>query len=161
MPLRSNLLKLESSILPRAKRASSKTTQLQKNDAGNSRMPLSSNLLKLESSILTQVKRATNRNNVATEKQIQKKKSSGTKWSRRRNVRRRNVPDPYFKYHKPICINLISIIQFWNSVIWTYVKKWSVLYIRTWQEKNGKNWIFNFHSADHIFQNWKKKSSKL
>ena len=33
MPLSANLLKLESSILPRAKRASSETTQLQKNEA--------------------------------------------------------------------------------------------------------------------------------
>ena len=37
-------------------------------------MPLSVNLLKLESSILPRAKRATNRNNVATEKRIYKKK---------------------------------------------------------------------------------------
>ena len=37
-------------------------------------MPLSANLLKLKSSILPRAKRATNRNNVATDKRIQKKK---------------------------------------------------------------------------------------
>ena len=36
-------------------------------------MMLSANLLKLESSILPRAKRATNRNNVATEKRIEKK----------------------------------------------------------------------------------------
>ena len=53
------------------------------NVAGNSGMPLIANLLKLESSILP-------RNNVATEKRIQKKKI-GAEWSLCRNVRRRNV----------------------------------------------------------------------
>ena len=48
-------------------------------------MPLSANLLKLESSILPRAKRATNRNNVASEQQIYKKKF----W--RRKVRRRIV----------------------------------------------------------------------
>ena len=55
------------------------------NVAGNSGMPLSANLLKLESLILPRAKRATNRNSVATEQRIWKKKF----WHR--NVRRRIV----------------------------------------------------------------------
>ena len=66
-------------------------------------MPLSANLLKPEYSILPRAKRATNRNNVATEQRIYKKKilapnSPGAEMSSAEtmtpNRRRRNVPDP-------------------------------------------------------------------
>ena len=89
-------------------------------------MPLSANLLKLESSILPRAKRATNRNNVATEQQIKKKKF----WRRivrapkcpvpkcpAPNRRRRNVPDPSIVTRLPVKVFSFDFCQITYHVI--------------------------------------------
>ena len=90
-------------------------------------MPLSANLLKLESSILPRAKRATNRNNVATEQRIKKKKqvlapnSSGAEMYGAEmssaetavpNRRRRNVPDPsLYIIATSLALNIMQLLK--------------------------------------------------